>query len=552
MSDPPVAPEASEPESNTEAAVQPAAGGKPRLGVPKESLSGERRVAVTPDIVPALIELGWAVHVEPGAGAAAGFADTAYEQAGATLGQGGSDRARSSVWTADLVVKVRPPTPEEVSEMREGAALVSLLFPARNEATMEALVAKKIEAIALDKVPRITRAQSMDVLSSMANISGYRAVLEASQVYEGFLGAQVTAAGTEPPAKVLVIGAGVAGLAAIAAARALGAEVRAFDVRPATKEQVESLGATFLMLDFEESGEGEGGYAKVMSEEFIEAEMALFRQQAEEVQIIVTTALVPGAKAPTLIEADMVEAMKPGSVVVDLAAHQGGNCALSQPDQVVDHGGVKIIGYTDLPSRMATTASRFFAANVRNLLRELGEPTEGTLPLDLGNEIVRGALQVHGGSLLPPPKRRRPAEPAEPADPAPRPREASEPKKALAKPETRSRQTVVGGMLVLAIFTLVALTAPEAFVQRFTVFILACFVGWQVVWSVTAALHTPLMSVTNAISGIILVGGMLQGAQPSLGLATVLGAVALFFASINVFGGFLVTQRMLRMFRKGD
>ena len=536
MSEAPEAPEA-EPDEPSSA---------PRLGVPKESLPGERRIAVTPDIVPALVTLGWEVLVEPGAGTAAGFPDEAYEAAGATLGQGESYRERSSVWTADLVVKVREPTVAEVGQMREGAALVSLLFPARNEATMQALVAKKIEAVALDKVPRITRAQSMDVLSSMANIAGYRAVLEASQVYQGFLGAQVTAAGTEPPAKVLVIGAGVAGLAAIAAARALGAEVRAFDVRPDTKEQVESLGAKFLMLDFDESGEGEGGYAKTMSKEFIDAEMALFREQAKEVDVIITTALVPGAKAPTLIETDMVEAMAPGSVVVDLAAHQGGNCSLSEPDRVVDHGGVKVIGYTDLPSRMATTSSRFFAVNVRNLLRELGEPSEGALPLDLDNEIVRGALQVHEGAVLPPPERK--AQPSPPKQPA----KTIEPKKPLEKPKPKGWRTVVGGALVLAIFTLVALTAPEAFVQRFTVFILACFVGWQVVWSVSAALHTPLMSVTNAISGIILVGGMLQGAQPGLNLATILGAVALFVASINVFGGFLVTQRMLRMFRKGD
>ncbi len=546
MSEAPEEPETSEPDAGAEEAEKPAPSGAPRLGVPKETHPGERRVAVTPHIVPALIKLGWEVHVEPGAGAAAGFPDEAYEEAGATMGQSETYRERASVWTADLVVKVRPPTTAEVGKMREGAALVSTLFPARNEATMQALVDKKIEAVALDKVPRITRAQSMDALSSMANIAGYRAVLEASQVYEGFLGAQVTAAGTEPPAKVLVIGAGVAGLAAIAAARALGAEVRAFDVRPATKEQVESLGAKFLMLDFEESGEGEGGYAKVMSPEFIAAEMALFRQQAKEVDVIVTTALVPGAKAPTLIEDDMVEAMKPGSVVVDLAAEQGGNCSLSKPDEVVDHGGVKIIGYTDLSSRMATTSSRFFAANVRNLLAELGEPTEGGLPLDTGNEIVRGALQVHEGAILPPPERKPTSAPPDP------PRKTIEPKKPLERPEPKNWRAMVGGALVLAIFTLVALTAPEAFVQRFTVFILACFVGWQVIWNVTPALHTPLMSVTNAISGIILVGGMLQGAQPGLNMATIIGAVALFFASINVFGGFLVTQRMLRMFRKGD
>ncbi len=523
-----------------------ASAGGPVLGVPKETHPGERRVGVTPDVVPALRKLGWEVLVEPGAGAEAGFTDAEYEEAGALLARPPTYRDAASVWAADLVVKVRPPTVSEVGRMREGAALVSLLFPERNEEVVDALAARGIEAVALDKVPRITRAQSMDVLSSMANIAGYRAVLEASQVYQGFFGAQVTAAGTEPPAKILVIGAGVAGLAAIAAGRALGAEVRAFDVRPATKEQVESLGAKFLMLDFDESGEGEGGYAKVMSQEFIDAEMALFRQQAKQVDVIVTTALVPGAKAPTLITRDMVELMKPGSVVVDLAAEQGGNCELCEPDRVAVHAGVSILGYTDLPSRMATTASRFFAMNVRNLLKEMGAPEAGALPLDLDNDIVRGALQVHDGARLPPPER------APAPKPPPEPRKTIEPAKAQERPQPKTWRTMVGALLVLAVFALVGLFAPAAFVQHFTVFVLACFVGWQVVWSVSAALHTPLMSVTNAISGIILVGGMLQSAQPTLGLATILGAVALFFASINVFGGFLVTQRMLRMFRKGE
>ena len=534
--------EASVESSETGAA---ASAGAPVLGVPKEAHPGERRVAVTPDVVPALRKLGWEVLVEPGAGREAGFSDAAYEEAGALVARAPTYREAQSALGADLVVKVRPPTLSEIGSMREGAALVSLLFPARHGEVIEALRERSIEAVALDKVPRITRAQSMDVLSSMANIAGYRAVLEASQVYQGFFGAQVTAAGTERPAKILVIGAGVAGLAAIAAGRALGAEVRAFDVRPDTKEQVESLGAKFLMLDFEESGEGEGGYAKVMSEEFIAAEMALFRQQAAEVDVIVTTALVPGAKAPTLITRAMVELMKPGSVIVDLAAEQGGNCEVSEPDQVVDHRGVKVLGYTDLPSRMATTSSRFFAANVRNLLAELGAPTGGSLPLDLDNEIVRGALQVHEGAVLPPPERA-------PSPKPPEPRKTIEPARAQERPKPKGWRTAAGAALVMVIFTVVALYAPAAFVQHFTVFILACFVGWQVVWSVSAALHTPLMSVTNAISGIILVGGMLQSAQPGLGLATILGAVALFFAAINVFGGFLVTQRMLRMFRKGD
>ena len=542
-----------------------AAGGGPVLGVPKETHAAEQRVAITPDVVPALRKLGWEVRVETGAGARAGFDDGAYAKAGAIVASPATDRgdhSGQSVWSAELVVKVRPPSGDEVRRMRSGARLVSLLFPARNEAVVEALAQQGVDAIALDKVPRISRAQSMDVLSSMANIAGYRAVLEASQVYQGFFGAQVTAAGTDAPAKILVIGAGVAGLAAIAAGRALGAEVRAFDVRPATKEQVESLGASFLMLDFEESGEGEGGYAKTMSQEFIDAEMALFRAQAEEVDVIITTALVPGKKAPTLITADMVAAMKPGSVVVDLAAEQGGNCEATRPGEAALVDGVHVLGYVDLPSRMAATASRFFAANVRNLLVEMspreskrgatgesaakGVVDSPTLVLDLDNEITRAALLVHDGAVLPPPARPT-------AKPPPtQPRKTIEPRKPLTPPEPKAWRTWVGGALVLAVFALIALYAPAAFVQHFTVFVLACFVGWQVVWAVTPALHTPLMSVTNAVSGIILVGGMLQAAQPTLDLATILGTVALFFASINVVGGFLVTQRMLRMFRKGD
>lgn len=518
------------------------------LGVPREAGAHEKRVAIVPETVAKLAELGFDVIVEAGAGAEAGFDDAAYEAAGATVSGPESYREAPAEdpWKADLVVKVSPPSESEAKRLREGATLVSLLQPESNPELMAALEAEKVSAIALDKIPRITRAQKMDVLSSMANLAGYRAVLEGAAAYQGFMGAQVTAAGTDPPAKVLVIGAGVAGLAAIATAHAMGAEVRAFDVRPATAEQVESLGGKFLMLDFEESGEGGGGYAKVMSEEFIEAEMALFREQAREVDLVITTALIPGKKAPTLLPEDVVAELRPGSVVVDLAAAAGGNCVYTKADEVVVHEGVTILGYTDLPSRMAHTASRFFSANVRHLLTDMvGE--EGFV-LDLEDEVVRAATQIHEGERLPPPPRKEPTPPPKPEPPreaAPRkePEEESGAGKAVG--------TMIGAAIAAAAFALVGLFAPEDFVQHFTVFILACFVGWQIVWAVAPALHTPLMSVTNAISGIVLVGGLVQAAPGGSGLPVILGAVALLIGTINVAGGFLVTERMLGMFKKG-
>ncbi|MGE3633857.1 MAG: Re/Si-specific NAD(P)(+) transhydrogenase subunit alpha, partial [Sandaracinaceae bacterium] len=403
----------------------------------------------------------------------------------------------------------------------------------------------------------ITRAQSMVVLSSMANLAGYRAVLEAAALYQGFFAPQVTAAGTQPPARVLVIGAGVAGLAAIAAARGLGAEVRAFDTRAAAKEQVESLGGHFLELQFEESGEGGGGYAKVMSKEFIEAEMALFREQAKEVDIAITTALIPGVKAPLLLPKDVVEHLKPGSIVVDMAAEQGGNCELTKPDEVVDFQGVKIVGYTDLVSRMASSASRFFGANIVNLLKEFGGAEKWSVDLD--NEIIRGATQAYDGEILPPPEVKPPSPPKPVAAPEPE-RAASERAAqkqksgghghgAAAAPSTAGS---VAGLVVIALLFAAGQFAPSALIQHLTVFVLACFIGWQVVWAVTPALHTPLMSVTNAISGIIIVGGMLQVGSGEMDLASILGAVAILVAAINISGGFLVTQRMLAMFVKDD
>jgi len=438
--------------------------------------------------------------------------------------------------------------------------LISLLQPERHEELPALLNARQVTALALERIPRVTRAQKMDVLSSMANLSGYRAVVEAAAQYEGFFGPQITAAGASRPARVLVIGAGVAGLAAIGAARALGAEVRAFDTRPAAREQVESLGATFLEVSIDESGDGGGGYSKLMSKEFIAAEMQLFKDQAKDgVQIVITTALVPGTRAPILLPRDVVESFSPGSVVVDMAAEQGGNCELCVPGEVVSHRGVKIVGYTDLASRMAGTSSRFFAMNLVHLLTEMGGGK--AFAVDLDNDVVRPAVLTHGGASLPPPPRKEPSPAAKPATPAAKtgssrpPGPASVPPKGTApasvirNPAERAWGTTIAGTLMIVGLFALGRFAPGDFLQHFTVFILACFVGWQVIWSVSPALHTPLMSVTNAISGIIVVGGMLQIGH-DLDLASVLGALAVLVASINIAGGFLVTHRMLRMFQR--
>jgi len=516
-----------------------------KIGIPSEVEPGERRVAASPDSVKRLVEHGFEVLVEGGAGQPAGFSDADYQAAGAEIA---ADAV--AAWNCGVVAKVRPPQIREVALLRERAVLISLLFPAQNESLVQALAARGVSAIALDAIPRITRAQKMDVLSSMASIAGYRAVVEAANAYGGQFTAQITAAGKTPPAEVLIIGAGVAGLSAIAAARSMGAVVRAFDTRPAVKEQVESLGASFLELDVEESGEGGGGYAKVMSQAFIDAEMALFREQAERVDVIITTALIPGKKAPVLITADMVETMKAGSVIVDLAAEQGGNCELTEPGQRVDHGGVTIVGYTDLTSRMARHASEMFSANVAHLLLEMGGG--GDFGIDEGNEVIRGALVLRDGvGKWPPPE-------IPVAAPAPVKRKVAAKAKTGSKervsppppPARKPLSRVIASLVAAVGLASLALYAPQAFVQHFTVFVLACFIGWQVVWNVTPALHTPLMSVTNAISGIILIGGLLKGASGQVNLAALLGTVAVFVATINVFGGFLVTHRMLKMFRK--
>ncbi len=531
-----------------------------KVGIPRERFPGERRVAATPDTVTRLQKMGFTVLVEAGAGAEASFPDAAYAAAGATL----VDEA-SALWSqADLITKIRPPLPEEVQHLSAGQVLVSLIMPAQNKELVQQIAARGATVIALDQIPRISRAQKMDVLSSMANIAGYRAVIEAANSFGSFFGGLITAAGKTRPARVLVIGAGVAGLAAIAAAKGLGAEVRAFDVRPACKEQCESLGASFLLLDFPmaEGAETKGGYASTMSDEFIAAEMKLFAEQAKEVDIIITTALIPGKRAPILITAEMVDSMRPGSVVVDLAAEQGGNCDYTVPGEAVVKSGVTILGFTDLTSRLATTASQLFGTNISHLLSDMGGATN--FRVDHEDEAVRGALVLEKGALMwPAPEPVRPVAPPAAKVEAPKAALVEAPKAAPAKSAGKAGHGGHGGgqemgatarnvatLIAAALLAAIGLNAPTDFIQHLTVFLLACFVGWQVVWSVTPALHTPLMSVTNAISGIIIVGGMIQSGTKEVNVAAILGAIAILVASINIAGGFLVTHRMLQMFRK--
>tara|TARA_R110002049_G_scaffold2750_2_gene21377 strand:- start:79953 stop:81488 length:1536 start_codon:yes stop_codon:yes gene_type:complete len=510
-----------------------------KVGIPKEIFVGERRVAATPETARKLIQrLEFEVVVETGAGDAASFPDRQYRDAGCQVVDEAAD-----VWRlADIVLKVRGPQENEVSQMHAGQTLISFLAPAQNTSTLDRIAAVQANALAIDAVPRISRAQKLDALSSMANIAGYRAVVEAAGLFGRFFTGQITAAGKVPPAKVLVIGAGVAGLAAIGAARGLGAIVRGFDVRPEVADQVKSMGAEFLMLDFpqQESGGTAGGYAKTMSKEFIEAEMKLFADQARDVDIIITTALIPGKPAPKLITREMVESMRPGSVVVDLAAEQGGNCEVTVPDQVIQHGGVHIVGYSDLASRLAHTSSQLYGTNLFHLLDELGGAKN--FHIDMDDEVIRSATVVKDGTVTWPPPPVAVSRP--PVRPVP----------AVAMPVVAAKETAgIAGyvLLVLAALALLGIgfTQNRGFITDVTVFVLACIVGWQVIWNVTAALHTPLMSVTNAISGIIIVGGMVQ-VGVGHNAAAILGALAIFFATINVAGGFLVTQRMLKMFHR--
>ena len=509
------------------------------IGVPRERLDNESRVAATPKTVQQILKLGFDVIVEHDAGFKASFEDQAFVAAGAKVGDA------AQVWQADIIFKVNAPTDDEIALVKEGATLVSFIWPAQNPQLMEKLSAKKINVLAMDAVPRISRAQALDALSSMANIAGYRAVVEAAHEFGSFFTGQITAAGKVPPAKVLVIGAGVAGLAAIGAANSLGAIVRAFDSRPEVKEQVESMGASFLEIDFKEEGGSGDGYAKVMSEEFNRRALALYAEQAKEVDIIITTALIPGRPAPRLITKEMVESMKPGSVIVDLAAATGGNCELSKAGEVVvTDNQVKIIGYTDLPSRLPTQSSQLYGTNLVNLLKLLCKNKDGQIDINFDDVVLRGVTVIRDGEVT------WPAPPIQvSAQPQQQAKAASAVKKEEEKPtDPRKKYGIMAAVGVL--FLWLTSIAPAAFLSHFTVFVLACVVGYYVVWNVSHALHTPLMAVTNAISGIIIVGALLQISQGNF-FISVLAFIAILVASINIFGGFRVTQRMLSMFRKG-
>jgi len=530
------------------------------IGIPKETAANEKRVACVPEVAEKLLKLGFNVCIEDGAGLAASYDNQSYMNVGAII----ASEAKSVWQTADVVFKVRAPDVDEIALMYEGQTLISFIWPAQHPELIEQLAKRKVNVLAMDCVPRITRAQKMDALSSMANIAGYRAVIEAAHHFGRFFTGQITAAGKVPPAKVFVIGAGVAGLAAIGTSSGLGAIVRANDTRPEVADQVRSMGAEFVPVDYQEDGEGTGGYAKSMSDAFLQAQADVFARQAAEVDIIITTALIPGKPAPRLISEQMVDSMQPGSVIVDLAAEQGGNCACSVADQVVERNGVKIIGYTDLPSRLSRQSSTLYSTNLLRLSEELCKNKDGEIFINFEDEALRGATVIKAGNVTWPPPAPKPV--AKPPVPPP---QARQPVMAIEKVGKKASAGHAAGSPMSfkslgIIFTLSALLlalighfAPMSFVSHFTVFVLACFVGYMVIWNVTPALHTPLMSVTNAISSIIAIGALVQIAPPVaeaadrpeswiLGLAV----TALTLTAVNMFGGFAVTRRMLAMFRK--
>ena len=522
-----------------------------KIGALKEIEEGEARVAMTPDSAAQLQKLGHECVIETGAGAAAGFSDAVYKAAGVSVVKTAAALCKAS----DVVIKVRPPQEAEVKRLREGQTLISFFWPGQNEALMELARSKGANVIAMDMVPRISRAQKMDALSSMANIAGYRAVIEAGNNFGRFFTGQVTAAGKVPPAKVLVVGAGVAGLAAIGTATSLGAITYAFDVRPEVAEQIESMGAEFVFLEFSDDelpdGAATGGYAPPQSPEFQAKQLAKFREIAPDMDIVITTALIPGRPAPLLWTKDMVESMKPGSVIIDLAAERGGNCELTKADErIVSDNGVVIIGYTDFPSRMAAQSSTLYATNIRHMLADLTPAKDGQVVHNMEDDVIRGATAVFGGEITYPPpppkvaaiaaqKREKPKELT--------PEEKREQEIAAFKAQTKNQVTLlaIGAALVLG----VGLIAPASFMQHFIVFVLSVFIGFQVIWNVAHSLHTPLMAVTNAISSIVILGALMQIGSSSA-LITIMAALGIFMAAVNIFGGFLVTRRMLAMFQK--
>ena len=524
-----------------------------KIGTPKETFAGEARVAMTPDSVLALQKLGHECVIEAGAGAGAGYSDADYKAAGAEVA-----KTAAALWkAADIVAKVRAPSDAEMKKLRDGQTLISFFSPVADEKKMGQAADKGATVIAMEMIPRISRAQKMDALSSMANIAGYRAVIEAGNNFGRFFTGQITAAGKVPPAKVLVVGAGVAGLAAIGTSTSLGAITYAFDVRPEVAEQVESMGAEFVYLDFEEEqqdGAATGGYAAVSSPEFREAQLAKFRELAPEVDIVITTALIPNRDAPELWTEDMVKAMKPGSVIVDLAAEKGGNCKLTVMDEkIVTDNGVTIIGYTDFPSRMATQSSNLYATNIRHLMTDLTPEKDGVVVHDMEDDVIRGATIAHGKAItFPPPPPKVAAIAAAPKKEAPKELTAEEKRAAevaefKAQTKTQVGLLAAGGALILGIGMIPGM--PASFMQHFIVFVLSVFIGFQVIWNVAHSLHTPLMAVTNAISSIIILGALIQIGSSNF-LVTLLAALAIFMASVNIFGGFLVTRRMLAMFQK--
>ena len=520
-----------------------------KIGAPRETSEGEKRVALTPQSALALKKLGYESLIESGAGLAARFSDEAYREAGVTVVPTAAD-----LWAqADVVAKVRPPEPPEIEMSRAGQIVVSFLYPGQNAELLEALKAKGVTALAMDMVPRISRAQKMDALSSMANIAGYRAVIEAGNNFGRFFTGQVTAAGKVPPAKVLVVGAGVAGLAAIGTAVSLGAIVYAFDVRPEVAEQIESMGAEFVFLEFEQAQDSAatGGYAAPSSPEFREKQLAKFRELAPQMDIVITTALIPGRPAPKLWTADMVEMMKPGSVIIDLAAERGGNCDLTVPEQAIETpNGVKIIGYTDFPSRMATQASTLYSTNIRHMMDDLTPGKDGVPVVNMEDDVIRGATATKDGAITfppPPPKVQAIAK----AAPKKTEVETAEQKTARELAEFQAASRRQTGMLIAGavVMLLIGSVAPPSLMEHLIVFVLSIFIGFQVIWNVAHALHTPLMAITNAISSIIIVGALLQVGSTSW-VVIILAALSILMASINIFGGFLVTRRMLAMFQK--
>ncbi|HTO30544.1 MAG TPA: Re/Si-specific NAD(P)(+) transhydrogenase subunit alpha [Pararhizobium sp.] len=522
-----------------------------KISTPREVFSGEARVALTPESALQLKKLGHECVIETGAGLAAGFSDDAYRAAGVTV-----VATREAVYAdGDVIAKVRPPEAEEVALLSAEKTLISFFYPAQNKELLEQARSTGASVIAMDMVPRISRAQKMDALSSMANIAGYRAVIEAGSNFGRFFTGQVTAAGKVPPAKVLVIGAGVAGLAAIGTATSLGAITYAFDVRPEVAEQIESMGAEFVYLDFNDQsqdGAATGGYAAPSSPEFREKQLQKFRELAPQIDIVITTALIPGRDAPKLWLEDMVAAMKPGSVVIDLAAERGGNCDLTVPDQkIVSPNGVTIVGYTDFPSRMAAQASTLYATNVRHMVSDLTPKKDGVIVHNMDDDVIRGATVAHQKDITyppPPPKiqaiaAQKPKEKVK--EPTPQEKRAKE--VAAFKAQTKSQGILL--LVATALLLIVGAVAPASFMSHFVVFVLACFVGFQVIWNVSHSLHTPLMAVTNAVSGIVILGALLQVGSSHWLVAT-LAALSVLVATINIVGGFLVTRRMLAMFQK--